>query len=140
MDKIEQDAAERLTFPAGRPASQELGRYQRFLKRESHRLKILHRGGAGGREICRGRAAMMDVLLRHILRAVEDCLPPEARKHPPFALVATGGYGRAELNPFSDLDIMFLHDGGMLSRGRLHPYLVALTGVGGLLYTLYDIG
>src|SRR5204863_3812902 len=33
------------------------------------RLKILHRAGAGGREICQARAAVLDVLLRCILEA-----------------------------------------------------------------------
>ena len=140
MDKLKTSAAARLPLPEGRPPGQEVARYQRFLKVESHRLKIRHRGGAGGREICRGRAALMDLLLRYLLEAVENTMTAQERKRPPFALVATGGYGRGELNPCSDIDILFLHDGAMTARGKLHPYLAALTGVGGMLYTLYDIG
>ncbi|PYK97499.1 MAG: [protein-PII] uridylyltransferase [Verrucomicrobia bacterium] len=141
LEKIQADAAGRLPLPSGREPSQELARYKDFLKVEAHRLKMLHRAGAGGREICQARAAVLDVLLRYILNAVEKNTRVEAKTPPPrYALVAIGGYGRGELNPQSDIDIMFLHDGDAVSvaRGKPHPYLTALTD--GLLYTLWDIG
>jgi len=140
LEKIEADAAARLPLPPDRRPSQELARYKGFLKVESHRLKMLHRAGGGGREICRARAAVLDVLLRHILEAVKGGITEEAKAPPPgFALVAIGGYGRGELNPQSDIDIMFLHSGDTVStaRGKPHPYLSMLTD--GLLYTLWDI-
>ena len=141
LEKIEANAAERLPLPPNRQPSQELARYKNFLKVESHRLKMLHRAGAGGREICVARAGMMDVLLRHILEAVQQAAEVESTTPVPrFVLVAIGGYGRGELNPQIDIDIMFLHSGDTVStaRGKPHPYLSALTD--GLLYTLWDIG
>src|SRR5438477_5448989 len=141
LEKIEADAAARLPLPPDRRPAQELARYKNFLKVESHRLKMLHRAGAGGREICRARAAVLDVLLRYIVDAITSGAGVEAKKAPPkFALVAIGGYGRGELNPQSDVDFMFLHGGDTIStaRGKAHPYLSALTN--GLLYTLWDIG
>jgi [protein-PII] uridylyltransferase len=83
----------------------------------------------------------LDLLIQHLLRAVTADLPPNQSGDPPrFALVATGGYGRGELNPRSDIDIMFLHnlDTSVLARGRVHPWLAAL--IDGLLYTLFDVG
>ena len=141
LEKIEADAAGRLPLPPGRQPSQELARYKNFLKVESHRLKMLHHAGAGGREVCRARAAVLDVLLRYILGAVGNTTQVATKAPPPrFALVAIGGYGRGELNPHSDIDIMFLHNGDTIStaRGKPHPHLSALTD--GLLYTLWDIG
>src|SRR5207245_9183317 len=61
LEKIAASAAERLPLPPNRQPSQELARYKNFLKVESHRLKILHRAGAGGREMCRALAALADV-------------------------------------------------------------------------------
>lgn len=137
LEKIEQSAATRLALPENRKPSEELGRFKTFLKVETHRLKILHRGGGSGREVCRARTAIFDVLLRYILDGAKKSIP-DTEKIPEFALVALGGFGRMELNPCSDIDVMFLHDGGMVSRGKPVPSLTALNEA--MLYTLWDIG
>src|SRR5436190_14173309 len=133
VEKIEANAAKRLALDPGVPPAQELGRYKNFLKVESHRLKILHRAGAAGREICRGRAALIDLLLRHLWDASRSGLSAQAQKEfPPLALVAVGGYGRAELNPYSDIDLMFLHDGQVVAGSKPLPCLSKL--MDGILY------
>jgi [protein-PII] uridylyltransferase len=139
LEKIEASAAARLVLPAGTLPRQELARYKNFLKVETHRLKILHRAGADGREICRARSVIMDLVLRYILEGVKQASPQLARASSPvLTLVAIGGYGRAELNPHSDIDIMFLHESDMVSEGKAHPALAEL--VDGTLYTLWDLG
>ena len=139
LEKIESNAAARLPLPAGRKPTEELARYKNFLKVESHRLKILHRGGGSGREVCRARSTILDLLIRYILEAARKASPHLAEKAlPPISLVAIGGYGRGELNPFSDIDFMFLHNGEMDSGGRPKPAMSAI--VDGLLYPLWDIG
>ena len=69
-DKIDANAAARLPLPPNRVPSQELARYRNFIKIENHRLKLLHRAGTSGKEICKARASVMDVLLRYVLEAV----------------------------------------------------------------------
>ena len=139
LEKIEADAGRCLGESPRRPPTLELARYKNFLRLETHRLRMLHRAGAGGRELCQARAATLDVLLRHILEAVQQNLPGDRKPRlPAMALVAIGGYGRGELNPQSDIDIMFLHDGDMVAGNRAHPVLAALAD--GLLYTLWDVG
>lgn len=136
--KIEGDAETRLPFPASADTTERLSRCKGFLKVETHRLKLWHRGGAAGREICRARAAMLDALLRHLWMSARGSLSPQAQKEfPPLSLVAIGGYGRAELNPYSDIDFMFLHD-GQVAAGKPLPYLSKL--IDGVLYPLWDIG
>jgi len=135
--KIEENARRRLVLPPLSKPADELPRYRHFLKMESHRLRILHRGGAGGVEVCQARAGMMDVLIRYVWEAVQKAFP--ARAIPPrIALVAFGGYGRGELNPASDIDLMFLHAGGQDLAPERQKVLADWTS--GLLYTLWDIG
>src|SRR5580658_5755315 len=139
LERIQASAAARLTLPAQTHPRDELARFKHFLKIETHRLKIVHRGGGEGRVVCQARSAIIDLLLRYILEGVKSAgPPPDKAPWPVFALVAIGGYGRAELNPQSDIDIMFLHEGDMVSQGKARPGLAAL--VDGLLYTLWDLG
>ena len=61
-------------------------------------------GGMTGAELVEERAAAADVLLRSLWAEATADLP-EVRAG--VALVATGGYGRRELFPHSDVDLLF---------------------------------
>ncbi|MEY4387158.1 MAG: hypothetical protein RLY20_2441, partial [Verrucomicrobiota bacterium] len=137
--KIEESAATRLVLEPGRQPSQEIARYKAFLKLETHRLKMLHRAGGGGIEVCAARAHIMDVLLTHLWDAAKRSLSAQAQKEfPKIAFVALGGYGRGELNPLSDMDFMFLHEGQVAGTGKPHPYLGRM--IDGVLYPIWDLG
>lgn len=139
LNKMETAAAERLVLPPGRLPAQEISRYKAWLKVETHRLKMAHRAGAGGVEVCAARAHMLDLLLRHFWEAARHSLSPQAQQEfPRVAFIALGGYGRSELNPHSDVDFMFLHDGQVAAAGKPHPYLARI--LDGILYPLWDLG
>ena len=110
--------------------------YKKFLKIEEHRLRLKHQAGGGGREICARRVDLVDVLLRHAFTAATAATERETgTTEQALALIALGGYGRGELNPFSDVDVMLLH---RQSAGRISPYLEQM--VEQILYLLWDIG
>ena len=138
LEKVLRHAEERLVLKSGTRPAEILNLYKKFLKVEEHRLRMLHRAGAGGREIAQGRAQVMDVVLRHVFKAAdENYRQTHSNDVVPVSLAAIGGYGRAELSPCSDIDIMFLHH----STGRAtshHPYLKEI--VEQILYMLWDVG
>src|SRR3970282_644746 len=95
-------------------------------------LKAAHLGGASGQQSLQAYAAFMDGFLSTIFRlAVEDA-KKEGAVPGPIVLAALGGYGRGELGPHSDLDLMVIYD------GEMGPFVQRVTQ--GLLYTLWDLG
>ncbi len=139
LEKIGADAATRLTLPPGHSAAQEIARFRAFLKLETHRLKLIHRGGAGGVEVCQARSAILDHIIQQLWHAAVNSLSAQARKEfPPIAVVALGGYGRAELNPHSDIDLMFLHEGQVAGHSRPLPVLEKV--MDGVWLPLFDLG
>ena len=87
--------------------------FRAFLKLEDDRLRVADRLGAGGRWIACARSFTLDVLVQYIFRyACKTAIDAKLTGHSgELAIVAIGGYGRAELAPFSDLDILFLCSG-----------------------------
>ncbi len=63
----------------------------------------------GGRDLYAALASATDDVLRALFVEAEANAP--ARRKGSVALVAVGGYGRNELAPFSDIDVLLVHDG-----------------------------
>lgn len=124
-------ARRRLGAALERPDTERIAGCKKFLELEQQRLRRLHQTGGGGREVARGRALLMETVLRHLFRAARLEHPDTGDA---IALVAIGGFGRGELSPCSDVDIMFLHRG---DRGREKAIRPVVERV---LYPLWDLG
>ena len=108
------ESDELLVFPA-RTVRTHLGMegnpiavYRETLKWGQNRLYEMFREGTPAASLVRARADLVDEVLRC---AWERFLPSEAKD---IALVAVGGYGRSELLPHSDVDLLVLHQGKAL--------------------------
>ncbi len=132
LEKVLARAEDQLAHAGERRPTEVLSTYKKFLKLEEHRLRLKHQAGGGGREICARRGELVDVILRHIFAAAANTL---GELPSPLALIALGGYGRGELNPFSDVDVMLLHGNG---GGKISPYIAEMAEQ--ILYLLWDIG
>ena len=100
VQNIPDDARERLSY---------FNAFKELIQAEQEKIKSWHRSGAGGREVIQSQTSLVDEVIRHVLLSLARL---EKYQSTPvlenFCLVAVGGYGRGELNPLSDLDLLFL--------------------------------
>lgn len=135
MEQVLTHAATRLAATGARRPTEVLPLYKKFLKVEEHRLRLKHQAGGGGREICARRSELVDILLQYVFgAAAATAARGNGVAGVPLALIALGGYGRGELNPFSDIDVMLLHKG----TKEISPHLEEM--VEQVLYLLWDSG
>ncbi|HSR71947.1 MAG TPA: [protein-PII] uridylyltransferase, partial [Kiloniellales bacterium] len=122
----------------GRPAESSRARLLEILKAalSEGRAEIRRRfeAGASGAETVRAHSYLVDQLLRVVYDHVAERLYPLANPSTGerLSLVAQGGYGRGELAPHSDIDLLFLL-----------PYKITPRSeqvVEEILYLLWDLG
>jgi [protein-PII] uridylyltransferase len=94
-------------------------------------VEEVHRAGGSGHTVVRLQSAAMD---RIVAMLWERACAAAAAEHPASAvsLVALGGYGRRELAPWSDLDLLVLH-------GAREPDAYVKSASERLLYALWDL-
>lgn len=107
----------------------QLGRIQGKVQRafETHELS--------GLAAARWLAALTDGVIGAIhayTLAMVPTGPATPKAEPRFALIATGGYGRGVLAPYSDIDLLFLSDAPLGPQGRRQVEF--------MLYLLWDLG
>ena len=81
---------------------------ERFFRNGQEWLRKQHEEGMSGEEFCRSRSSLMDSVLGRLWNRALD-LQEDPKSHSGLSLVAVGGYGREELSPYSDIDLLFLH-------------------------------
>jgi [protein-PII] uridylyltransferase len=119
----------RATFAEKRPLY--LSASKHYLNHYREEIKKLHREGADGEKVVRAVTAMTDKMICKLFQCITNDLSNVGKSRERLVLVAIGGYGRGELNPFSDIDLMFLYKG----KGSEHIEDIAQK----LLYFLWDM-
>ncbi|WP_434391448.1 [protein-PII] uridylyltransferase [Melittangium boletus] len=90
-------------FTPGGPETRRT-RAREFLREARAHAEAFHRGGAAGLSTSRLLAAATDALVQGLFTE----LSAELQAPPGLALAALGSYGRRELSPHSDLDLLLL--------------------------------
>jgi [protein-PII] uridylyltransferase len=99
---------------------------ERFFRKGQAWLKKKQEEGLSGEEYCQSHSSLMDNVIQRLLHcslSSQVDRPSELG----FCLLAMGGYGREELSPFSDIDLLLLHcpgkgkDLGERLQALLHP-------------------
>ncbi len=135
--RIRQHAEKRLDFAPGEGVGERLPKLKQYARLEREMLQRYHRKGDSGLRVAKSRSIMIDVLLQQLFEfALETYKRAHGKLPCEVALVALGGYGREELSPFSDIDLMFLFP-KRVNKVLIKPLQETLTNE--ILYPLWDL-
>lgn len=109
-----------------RSRSEMLRLSKQFLRLKDTRIRMRHRAGAEGVEICRMRSDVIDALVRVLWAySVSNVSDVKLREKLVVSVCAHGGYGRRVMSPGSDLDLTFVFPGNAASIGPSEATLIS---------------
>ncbi len=135
--RIRQHAELRLTFRASQSDKDRLEQIKEFMRLEKEMLHRYHQKGDPGLRLTRARAVIVDVLIQNLFAYAIEVIAENSDSAKPMCILAIGGYGRGELSPHSDIDLMFLYP--QKSMGKSLEFLKK-TMTREILYPLWDTG
>ncbi|NDV62374.1 [protein-PII] uridylyltransferase [Puniceicoccales bacterium CK1056] len=119
-------------------SGERLARFREFLTRSNDWINRYHRSGGSGLRVVHCRSIAMDVMIGLLYELA--CEEVRSRQGGELcaevSLLALGGYGRTELCPFSDIDLMFLYPARV--RSPKFPEMQRIIN-DSILYMLWDL-
>ncbi len=135
--RIRQHAEKRLLLSETQSDKGRLAHLKEFLRLENEMLHRYHQKGDSGLRVTRARSVLIDVLIQSLHAYALEITRDFLSKKKPVSLIATGGYGRGELSPHSDIDLMFLYPKSASGKA-LESLKETMTRE--ILYPLWDLG
>ena len=131
-------ARAQLSFAPDTRGADRIAACKAFLTQAMADLRARHDQGASGMEVEHGRAAIVDAMVSRLFdRAIALYAGSRGRMPAAVSMIALGGYGRRELAPWSDIDVMFLYP-TKSRQAVVEPLQAHLTQE--VLYPLWDCG
>lgn len=121
------------SLPAPPPAGSTLAEWKAYVQDAQSVILEKQRSRVKGAYVAAAQTQFCDTLVSALLRHTEaDFFRRYPRGDTRLAFVAQGGYGRGEMSPRSDLDLLFVYP------QRATPYVEFVSEK--MLYTLWDLG
>ncbi len=118
--------------------SKRLVACKKYMRLETETIATRNKAGDPGIKVARARSHLIDTMLSELFaHAIKAYRKTHADADITVSLIALGGYGRAELSPFSDIDIMFLYPSGIKPK-KIRDLQQTMTDE--ILYILWDLG
>ncbi len=135
--RTRQHAEKRLNFSSSQSDKKRLEQIKEFIRLEREMLLRYHHKGDSGLRLTRSRSVILDVLIQQLFAYAMEVASESLGKRKPMCILATGGYGRGELSPHSDIDLMFLYPKSSMGKS-LELLKECMTRE--ILYPLWDTG
>ena len=135
--RTRQHAELRLSFNSGQSDKQRIEQIKEFINLEKEMLLRYHQKGDSGLRVTRARSVILDVLIQNLFSYAIEVANETIGKIKPMCVLATGGYGRGELSPHSDIDLMFLYPRTAMGKSL---DMLKETMTREILYPLWDTG